>query len=161
MDGSKRLRHSNKQQRALTVSLMDQVCDPNPKDSYHWSSNMTRSDMPRDLQGFGRIADAATWAERPGFVDRVSGRCSDRYCDSRFPFDEAIVERASWFEFEPGCSLLTCSAEDLVVLKLFAFRPQALLDVETVVLRQRHTLDWARMEMLSRGPWASSPRPAT
>ena len=33
-----------------------------------------------------------------------------------------------------------------MILKLFAFRPRDLLDVETVVARQRPTLDWARME---------------
>src|SRR5882762_8705319 len=31
------------------------------------------------------------------------------------PFEELTVERSSLFEFEPGCCLQTCSAEDLVV----------------------------------------------
>jgi hypothetical protein len=42
--------------------------------------------------------------------------------------------------------LRTCSAEDLIILKLFAFRPRDLLDVETVVVRQRGALDWAYVE---------------
>ena len=44
--------------------------------------------------------------------------------------------------FPSGCFLQTCSAEDLVVQKLFAFRARDLPDVETIVLRQRGRLDW-------------------
>jgi hypothetical protein len=58
------------------------------------------------------------------------------------PYEEGLVERSSFFEFEAGCALRTCSAEDLIVLKLFAFRPRDVLDVETVVIRQRGVLDW-------------------
>jgi hypothetical protein len=95
----------------------------------------------------GRIADAAGFAQAQRvLLIESSGGVPIDIALAGFPFEEAMVERASWFEFEPGCSLLTCSAEDLVILKLFAFRPQDVLDVETVVLRQRHKLDWARME---------------
>jgi hypothetical protein len=38
--------------------------------------------------------------------------------------------------------LLTCSAEDLIVLKLFANRPKDVVDGESVALRQRGKLDW-------------------
>jgi len=62
------------------------------------------------------------------------------------PFEALVVDRASPFEFEAGCSLTTCSAEDLIVLKLFAFRTRDLPDVETIVLRQRSSLDWAYIE---------------
>jgi hypothetical protein len=41
--------------------------------------------------------------------------------------------------------LTTCSAEDLIVQKLFAFRTRDTLDVETIVLRQRQ-LDWAYIQ---------------
>jgi hypothetical protein len=57
-----------------------------------------------------------------------------------------MVERASVYEFEPGCALRTCSAEDLIVQKLFAFRTRDVLDVETIVLRQRGLLDWVYIE---------------
>jgi hypothetical protein len=62
------------------------------------------------------------------------------------PFEELVVERSSVFEFAPGCSLRTCSSEDLVVLKLFAFRPRDLADVESVVIRQGGGLDWEYIE---------------
>jgi hypothetical protein len=42
--------------------------------------------------------------------------------------------------------LRTCSAEDLIVLKLFAFRPRDVLDVETVVTCQHAALDWEYIE---------------
>jgi hypothetical protein len=38
--------------------------------------------------------------------------------------------------------LLTCSAEDLVVMKSFAGRGQDWVDVERVIVRQTGKLDW-------------------
>jgi len=58
------------------------------------------------------------------------------------PFEERAIERASPFEFLPGVTLLTCSAEDLVVLKAFAGRPLDWRDVEGVLCRQFGELDW-------------------
>ncbi len=58
------------------------------------------------------------------------------------PFEELAVSRATRHEFLPGLSLLTCSAEDLVVLKSFANRPRDWADVETIIIRQQARLDW-------------------
>ncbi len=58
------------------------------------------------------------------------------------PFEESALKRATCFEFVPGVSLRTCSAEDLVVLKAFADRPQDWLDVSGILTRQRGKLDW-------------------
>jgi hypothetical protein len=66
----------------------------------------------------GRIPDAAAFARRQA------------------------IGRATFFEFAPGSSLRTCSAEDLIVLKLFAFRAQDLVDVESVAARFGDALDW-------------------
>jgi len=63
------------------------------------------------------------------------------------PFEEGLVERSSDFEFEPASVLRTCSAEDLIILKLFAFRPRDVLDTETIIIRQRGALDWQYIEM--------------
>jgi Nucleotidyl transferase AbiEii toxin, Type IV TA system len=57
-------------------------------------------------------------------------------------FEERAVSRASRYEFLPGLSLLTCSAEDLVVFKSFADRPRDWVDVETILVRQEGRLDW-------------------
>jgi hypothetical protein len=61
------------------------------------------------------------------------------------PFEERLVARATSFEFLPGLSLLTCSAEDLVTLKAFADRPRDWDDIEGILARQA-SLDWDRIE---------------
>src|SRR5947208_2052176 len=38
------------------------------------------------------------------------------------PFEHLVVQRAALFEFAPGLDLRICSAEDLMVMKLFASR---------------------------------------
>jgi hypothetical protein len=62
------------------------------------------------------------------------------------PFEDAMISRASAFDFLPDVTLFTCSAEDLVVLKAFADRPRDWVDIEGVLLRQRGLLDWAYIE---------------
>jgi hypothetical protein len=57
------------------------------------------------------------------------------------PYEEEMISRATLFEIVPGLSLRTCSAEDLVILKAFASRPQDWIDIENVIVRQR-VLDW-------------------
>lgn len=52
------------------------------------------------------------------------------------PFEKELIERSSKFEFLPEISLNTCSAEDLVVLKAFASRPQDWIDVRGIMVRQ-------------------------
>lgn len=61
---------------------------------------------------------------------------------SGIAFEERAVSRATPYEFLPGLSLLTCSAEDLIVFKSFADRPRDWADVETVLVRQQAKLDW-------------------
>jgi hypothetical protein len=58
------------------------------------------------------------------------------------PFEESMINRATIFSFGPGLDLRTCSAEDLIVLKLFASRPLDIRDAEGVVIRHRDQLDW-------------------
>ena len=58
------------------------------------------------------------------------------------PFEERCVEDASDWELAPGIVLHTCSAEDLVIMKTFAGRPRDWIDVESVLVRQRRSLDW-------------------
>ena len=57
-------------------------------------------------------------------------------------FEGMLVDRATLFEYEKGVALLTCSAEDLVVLKAFADRSRDWAYVEGILLRQRGDLDW-------------------
>jgi hypothetical protein len=60
------------------------------------------------------------------------------------PYEARVVERSTAWEVEPGVTLTTCSAEDLLVLKAFASRAQDWLDVEGVIVRQGQRLDRQR-----------------
>ena len=62
------------------------------------------------------------------------------------PFEAEEVERATLYEFEPGIWLRTCSAEDLLVMKLFAARAIDIRDAEGIALREGGGLDWAYVE---------------
>jgi len=62
------------------------------------------------------------------------------------PFEERVVERSSLFEFVPSLALRTCSAEDLMVLKLFASRAIDVQDAEGIAVRHYKTLDWRYVE---------------
>lgn len=61
------------------------------------------------------------------------------------PFEASTIERSSNVELVPGAILRTCSAEDLIVHKAFAARPQDWVDVEGVILKQRGRLAWAQI----------------
>jgi len=56
------------------------------------------------------------------------------------PFEARVIARSTPFDFEPGATISTCSAEDLVVLKAFAGRVQDWLDVEGIIVRQGRAL---------------------
>ena len=62
------------------------------------------------------------------------------------PFEERVVSRATLFAFGPGLDIRTCSAEDLIVLKLFASRALDIRDAEGVAVRQKDQLDWRYIE---------------
>lgn len=56
------------------------------------------------------------------------------------PYEERLMERSSEFDFG-GFTAPTCSAEDLVVMKVFAGRNQDWADVEGVIAAQGAALD--------------------
>jgi hypothetical protein len=90
-----------------------------------------------------RISDAARFAleNRTLLVSAANGTPVDIVL-SGIPFEEGAVRRATPFDFLPDCSLITCSAEDLVVFKAFANRERDWTDVEGVLSRQAGRLDW-------------------
>ena len=63
------------------------------------------------------------------------------------PFEESAVDRATDYAYAEGVSLRVCSAEDLVVMKAFAARPQDWIDVEGILIRQHGRLDWCYIYM--------------
>jgi hypothetical protein len=59
------------------------------------------------------------------------------------PFEESAIANSKPVELEPGARLRICSAEDLIVMKAFADRPQDRLDLRGILVRQGTTnLDW-------------------
>jgi hypothetical protein len=58
-------------------------------------------------------------------------------------YEDEVMQRAVEFELEPGKPVRICSAEDLIIHKAIAGRPQDVRDIEGVVYRQREALDTA------------------
>lgn len=62
------------------------------------------------------------------------------------PFEEDAVIRAKPVELEQGAWLRICTAEDLIIMKAFADRPQDRVDLRGILVRQGpETLDWKRI----------------
>jgi len=59
-----------------------------------------------------------------------------------FPNEERIISRATRFKFAEGVTLTTISAEDLIVMKSIAGRPEDWIDVRGVIVVQGNKLDW-------------------
>jgi hypothetical protein len=57
------------------------------------------------------------------------------------PFEQRSIERASPWLWTTGHTLTTCSAEDLIIHKVFAGRDRDWGDVESVLVRQHVKLD--------------------
>jgi hypothetical protein len=57
------------------------------------------------------------------------------------PFERRSIERSTPWLLPNGASLLTCSAEDLIVHKAFASRDQDWVDIEGVLVRQGRLLN--------------------
>jgi hypothetical protein len=89
-----------------------------------------------------RLPDARRFAlERRVLLVESASRIPLDISLGGLPYEGRVVERSSEWEVEPGVSLTTCSAEDLLVLKAFASRAQDWLDVEGVIVRRGRRLD--------------------
>jgi len=90
-----------------------------------------------------RISDAAAFAkERRVLLVRSNKGVGIDVSLAALPYEALVIQRSSYFDYPPGIPLLTCSAEDLVVLKAFAGRAQDWVDVERTIVRQTGKLDW-------------------
>lgn len=89
-----------------------------------------------------RRADARDFALRHRVLLTRTASGVDVDCAlGAFPFEERSVERATPWEWATGATLLTCSAEDLLVHKVFAGRDRDWADVEGILTRQHGKLD--------------------
>lgn len=130
--------------------------------NFRWGNPRLTSDLDLTLlTGFGREAEFAARllaefesriAEPMDFAARYRVlllRTTDGFAMDialgAMPFEERTIERASLVELVPGAILRTCSAEDLIVHKAFAARPQDWVDIEGVILRQRGELTWPQI----------------
>ncbi len=91
----------------------------------------------------GRIPDAAAFAVRNRvLLLETSDNFAIDVALGAMPFEERAIERSSKAELTPTATLRTCSAEDLIVHKAFAARPQDWVDIEGVIVRQKGRLAW-------------------
>jgi hypothetical protein len=107
--------------------------------------------VDRLLRQFGpRVADAKDFAlaNRVLLLKSPTGIGIDIALGG-LPYEELVVTRATSFEFLPQLELLTCSAEDLIVLKAFADRPRDWNDIQGIVVRQR-IIDWDYVDLQLR-----------
>ena len=99
-------------------------------------------------RGFdGRVPDAAQFALR----HRVLLLRSERGIPidislGALPFEERVIDRATFYRYLDDVRLMTCSAEDLVVLKAFADRSRDWADIEGVLLRTGDRIAWETVE---------------
>jgi hypothetical protein len=56
-------------------------------------------------------------------------------------YEDEMMRRVVQYELAPGKAVRICSAEDLVIHKAIAGRPQDVYDIEGIVFRQRDVLD--------------------
>jgi len=111
----------------------------------------------RYINGFlknfeARISDAGEFARKHRvLLLRSSGHVAIDVAFSGLDFETRMIEKATLFPFEEGIQLKTCNAEDLIILKAFADRPQDWLDVAGILARQGSGIDRAYcIEMLSQ-----------
>ncbi len=124
----------------------------------HWGEpRLTRDIDLTLLTGFGqeeifvdellvrfpaRMENARAFAlENRTLLIAVSGGFPVDIALGGLPFEEEAARRARDVECAPGIALRLCSPEDLVVMKVFAGRPEDWRDVEGIVIRQGRRLD--------------------
>ena len=93
-----------------------------------------------------RVADARTHAlaYRILMLEASNGVSLDISL-AALPFEEEVLTRATSWRSVADVPIITCSAEDLVIYKLVAARPQDLVDIRGIVHRQGNRLDLARI----------------
>jgi len=95
------------------------------------------------LQRFAsRVPDPVGFARRTRVVlIQASNGCNVDISLGVPGYEEEVIRRAVDCEVAPGKTVRLCSAEDLIVHKAVAGRPQDLIDIEGVIYRQGDRLD--------------------
>ncbi len=109
----------------------------------HWVKDESITDLL--LSHFaGRIPNARAFGlqYRVLLLQSASGVALDIALGA-LPFEQNAVARSSKWSLPDDRFLRTCSAEDLIVHKSFASRPQDWIDVESIIIRQQGKLNTA------------------
>ncbi len=95
------------------------------------------------VERFGsRRPDPVTFARRSRVVlIHASNGCAVDISLALPGYEDEVMRRAVGYEIEPGQVVRLCSAEDLIIHKVAAGRPQDVADIEGVVYRQQDALD--------------------
>lgn len=95
------------------------------------------------LQQFApRVPDPVGFARRTRVVlIQASNGCNVDISLGVPGYEEEVIRRAVDYEVAPGKTVRLCSAEDLIIHKAVAGRPQDLIDIEGIVYRQGDHLD--------------------
>ena len=94
----------------------------------------------------GRLRNARQFAlERRVLLVRTPDGVDIDVALGAFPFEEASVARATPWKVNDAISLATCSAEDLVIHKVFAARDRDWADVDSILARQHGRLNLAQI----------------
>lgn len=89
-----------------------------------------------------RIADAVAFARRHRvLLVRAANGCPVDISLGLPGYEDEMMHRAVDFPLARGKSVRICSAEDLIIHKAVAGRPQDVRDIEGIVYRQREALD--------------------
>lgn len=90
-----------------------------------------------------RISDAVTFALKNRVLLLKSDFSVNLDISLGLPgYEEEIIARAAYCDLGRGMrGIRICSAEDLIVMKIIAGRPRDIDDVETILIRQKNTLD--------------------
>lgn len=116
-------------------------------------ADVTVSAPPNDPEGLvrtlverfpSRIDDPIAFVRQSRMVlIRASNGCPVDISLALPGYEDAVMCRAVDYELEPGKVIRLCSAEDLIIHKTVAGRPQDLRDIEGVIARRHSSLDVA------------------
>ena len=89
-----------------------------------------------------RVEDAISFARRNRVIlIRAGNGCNIDISLALPGYEDEVMRRVVNYEIAPGKVIRLCSAEDLIIHKAVAGRPQDVRDIEGVVYRQRDALD--------------------
>ena len=89
-----------------------------------------------------RITDAIVFARRNRIIlVRANNGCPMDISLGLPGYEAEVMRRTVNHELEPGKPIRLCSAEDLIIHKAVAGRPQDERDIEGIIYRQRDALD--------------------